>query len=119
MKSYLSLVPISAKVYRRRNRMTLACIIIAVFLVTAIFSMADMALRLEKTRMLERHGNWHIMLKEIERSDAELVGSRPDVAAAAWYDAINYDLDEDYLIEGKKAVLCGADAAYVLSLIHI
>lgn len=118
MKSYLSLVPISAKVHRRRNRMTLACIIIAVFLVTAIFSMADMALRLERTRMLERHGNWHIMLKEIEQSDAELVGSRPDVAASAWYDAINYDLDEDYLIEGKKAVLCGADAAYVTDIMN-
>ena len=42
MKSYLSLIPISAKVHRRQNRMTLLCIIIAVFLVTAIFSMVQM-----------------------------------------------------------------------------
>ena len=42
MKSYLSLIPISAKVHRRQNRMTLLCIIIAVFLVTAIFSLAQM-----------------------------------------------------------------------------
>ena len=38
MKSYLSLIPISAKVRRRQNRMTILCIVIAVFLVSAIFS---------------------------------------------------------------------------------
>ena len=31
MKSYLSLIPISAKVHRRQNRMTLLCIVFAVF----------------------------------------------------------------------------------------
>ena len=38
MKSYLSLIPISAKVHRRQNRMTLLCIVFAVFMVTAVFS---------------------------------------------------------------------------------
>lgn len=57
MKSYLSLIPISAKVHRRQNRMTLLCIIFAVFLVTAVFSMADMGVRMEKTRLLNKHGN--------------------------------------------------------------
>ena len=42
MKSYLSLIPISAKVRKRQNRMTMLCIIISVLLVTMIFSMADM-----------------------------------------------------------------------------
>ena len=37
MKSYLSLIPISAKVHRRQNRMTLLCIVFAVFMVTAVF----------------------------------------------------------------------------------
>ena len=41
MKSYLSLIPISAKVHKRKNRMTLFCIILAVLLVTGVFSMAD------------------------------------------------------------------------------
>ena len=57
MKSYLSLIPISAKVHKRQNRMTLLCIIFAVFLVTAVFSMADMGVRMEKTRLLNKHGN--------------------------------------------------------------
>ncbi len=56
MKSYLSLIPISAKVHRRQNRMTLLCIIFAVFLVTAVFSMADMGVRMEQTRLMKKHG---------------------------------------------------------------
>ena len=52
MKSYLSLVPISAKVRKRQNRMTLLCIIISVLLVTTIFSMADMAIRMEKIQVI-------------------------------------------------------------------
>lgn len=55
MKSYLSLIPISAKVRRRQNRMTLLCIIFAVFLVTAVFSMADMDIRMEQARLTEKH----------------------------------------------------------------
>ena len=56
MRSYLSLIPISAKVRRRQNRMTLLCIIFAVFMVTAVFSMAEMGARMEQARLLEKHG---------------------------------------------------------------
>lgn len=56
MSSYLSLIPISAKVHRRQNRMTLLCIILAVFLVTTIFSMADMNMRMEMARLTGKHG---------------------------------------------------------------
>lgn len=55
MNSYLSLIPISARVRRRQNRMTLLCIIFAVFLVTAIFSVADMYVRVEQARLTEKH----------------------------------------------------------------
>lgn len=58
MKSYLSLIPISAKVHRRQNRMTLLCIVFAVFMVTAIFSMAEMGARMEETRLAEKHGDF-------------------------------------------------------------
>ena len=57
MKSYLSLIPISAKVHRRQNRMTLLCIIFSVFMVTAIFSMAEMGARMEQARLMEKHGS--------------------------------------------------------------
>ena len=57
MKSYLSLIPLSAKVHRRQNRMTNLCIIFAVFLVTAVFGMAEMGIKLEMGRLLEKHGS--------------------------------------------------------------
>lgn len=60
MKSYLSLIPISAKVHRRQNRMTLLCIIFAVFMVTAVFSMAEMGARMEQARLAEKHGGFSI-----------------------------------------------------------
>ena len=56
MKSYLSLIPISAKVRRRQNRMTILCIVLAVFLVTVVFSMADMAIRMETSNQLNKNG---------------------------------------------------------------
>ena len=60
MRSYLSLIPISAKVHRRQNRMTLLCIIFAVFMVTAIFSMAEMGAQMEQTRLAEKHGSFSL-----------------------------------------------------------
>ena len=56
MKSYLSMIPISAKVHKRQNRMTIWCIVIAVFLVTAVFSMTEMAARQEMNRLVTKHG---------------------------------------------------------------
>ena len=65
MKSYLSLIPISAKVHRRQSRMTRICIILAVFLVTAIFSMLEMWMEGQTTAMRHNHGNWHIALQNV------------------------------------------------------
>ena len=48
MKRYLDLIPISAKRHRRQSLMTRLCIFLAVFLVTAIFGMADMELRSQR-----------------------------------------------------------------------
>ena len=50
------MIPISAKVHKRQNRMTIWCIVIAVFLVTAVFSMTEMAVRQETNRLVAKHG---------------------------------------------------------------
>lgn len=60
MKSYLSLIPISAKVHRRQNRMTLLCIIFAVFMVTSVFSMAEMGARMEQARLADKHDGFSV-----------------------------------------------------------
>ncbi len=111
MKSYLSLIPISARVKKKQSRMTIICIILAVFLVTAIFSMADMELRSQKIRAISDYGNWHIALKNISENDAELIGSESDVEASAWYTSLNYRLKDDYYINSKRTAICGIERA--------
>ena len=109
MKSYLSLIPISAKVHKRKNRMTQLCIFLAVFLVTGIFGMADMEVRSQRIRAIAEYGNWHISLRNIGEEEADLIALRPDVAEASWYNALHYRLSEDYTVDGKKACICGME----------
>lgn len=118
MKSYLSLVPISARVHKRRNRMTILCIVISVFLVTAVFSMAHMAFQSEKRNMLAKHGNWHIQLIRISEDDAEKIRARSDVSLMSWHEVINDDRTENYNIGGQKAVLHGMDDAYLTDIMN-
>ena len=73
MRSYLSLASIQAKAHKRQNRMTIFCIMLAVILITGVFTMADMEYRHEILRMTENHGNWHIALKNITKEEAEAV----------------------------------------------
>ena len=80
MKSYLDLVPISAKVHRKQNRMSIICIVLVVFLVTAIFGMADMFIRGQILQAQQENGNWHIGIQNISDEDAMLISSRPEVA---------------------------------------
>ena len=75
MKSYLSLIPISARVRRRQNRLTILCIVTAVFLVTAIFSVADMMLCTQTGRAAGKSGSWHLEVTGITPEQAaQLVG---------------------------------------------
>lgn len=113
MKSYLSLVPISAKVRRRQNRMTILCIICAVFLVTAIFSVTDMMIRTESSIMLSKHGNWHLQLDHISQDIAEEICRRTDVTAVGASSVFNYDGGQPYRIREKKAVLYGTEETYM------
>ena len=79
MKSYLSLIPISAKVNRKKSRMTRICIILAVFLITAIFSMADMEIQSQKMQVAQQNGCWHAAFVGLTDEEAQLLSSRPQV----------------------------------------
>lgn len=116
MKSYLSLIPISAKVRRRQNRMTLMCIVIAVFLVTTVFSMVEMMMKMETAEMISSHGNWHISLQGISEDVAEQIGSHSDVNTIAWCDEINEEALEDYYIGGSRTTLYGVDESWVTNI---
>lgn len=112
MRSYLSLIPISAKVHRRQNRMTLLCIIFAVFLVTAIFSMVDLMVRCETEHSKENHGFWHIAIQNLSEEGAGEIRSRGDVAAASWYDVVNMDQSRAYEVDGIQTALCGIEESF-------
>ena len=116
MKSYLSLIPISAKVRKRQNRMMILCIIISVLLVTTIFSAADMIIRGETVTMQAKHGNWHIQVNNISDEIAEEISNRPDVTAVGWSAVFNEDAAQPYTIGERKATLYGTDETYLAQL---
>ena len=110
MKHYLDLVPLSAKAHKRQNRMTILCIVIAVLLVTVIFSMADMFLRSETEQMNSKHGSWHLSLEDPTEAQRNSLRSQTGLLRSGMLETFNFDGDAaGYLVENKKAVLYGAD----------
>lgn len=118
MKSYLSLIPISAKVHRRQSRMIRICIILAVFLVTSIFSMAEMWMKGETAEMRRKHGDWHIALQNISEDSVEQIRQNPNITFFSWYSEINQDTTWGYYINGKNAVLCGVEETYTTNIMN-
>lgn len=84
MKSYLGLVPQYEKVHRKNNKISTICIILSVLLVTAIFSMADMAIRAQKNYFIKTNGNYHISMTGIDDETVKLIRARIDVAVCGW-----------------------------------
>lgn len=106
MKSYLDLVGEYAKVHKKKNRITIICIAIAVCLVTAIFGMADMEVRTRKIGAIQEYGNFHVSIKNIDDETARLLDNRVDVAVSGWVQRI----DDGVLKEKPLAVLGGEEA---------
>lgn len=116
MKSYLSLVPISAKVHKRQNRMTLMCIVIAVFLVTTVFSIVGAIVDMEKTSMIGSHGYWHISIQNISEDVAEQISLRSDVKTVSECETINESVDENYYIGRQRVAVYGVDESWVADI---
>lgn len=113
MKSYLDLIPVSAKLHRKQTRMTRLCIAISVFLVAAIFGMADMFLQGQKNQAIQSDGGWHAVFKGLEEEEISLIRARPEVQAGTRYAVTNYRLDMGYRIQGTQTVLCGFDESFL------
>lgn len=116
MKSYLDLIPKSAKVHRKQNRLTLICIVLAVFLVTVIFSITDVWVSSEKAAMIKKHGDYHIILNNVPSETAENIGSRSEISAKSWYGNINDKAMNDYYINGAQTVINGAEQSYIYDI---
>ncbi|AFM00056.1 ABC-type transport system, involved in lipoprotein release, permease component [Desulfitobacterium dehalogenans ATCC 51507] len=107
MKSYLDLIPISAKVHKKQSRMTRICIVLAVFLVTAIFGMADMELRSQQLQEIKKGGNWHVLFSGIDEHTAAMIAARPEVKFSGWYTYLGEK--EEYTLSGKSVAAVGLD----------
>ena len=108
MKHYLDLIQISAKQHKKQNRMTRLCIVLAVFLVTVIFGMADMEIRSQMIQAVKSDGSWHAGFLMDEEQGA-LLKARPEVEHIARYGVLNYHLRDGYRIEGIETAICGFD----------
>ena len=113
MKSYLDLVPISAKVHRKRNRMSVFCIMLAVFLVATIFGMADMFIRSQMLQTQLEHGLWHIGVQNITDADVREIAQMESVESASRYGVLNFRGEEGYTFAGKDIIIAGADDDYL------
>ena len=109
MKNYLDLVPVSAKVHKKQNKMSVFCIILAVLLVTTIFGMADMFVRSQIMKTQAETGNWHMGIQNIDAQTADIIATRPDIAAFSSYAVLNYNGEEGYTMNGTDTVICGTE----------
>lgn len=96
--------------------MTVLCIIISVFLVTAIFSVADMMIRTESDFMISNHGNWHIAIKNISQNNADEISNRSDVTAVGIASQFNFEGEQPYRVNEKRTVLYGTDEVYITQI---
>lgn len=119
MKGYFDLVPISAKVHKRQSRMSVICIILAVFLVTAIFGMADMFIRGQILQAQSESGNWHIGIRDITDEDAAVLSARPDIKTVSAYGVLNFRGDQGYTLSKKDTAIFGCDEAMVKDIFDI
>lgn len=111
MKHYLDLIKISANQHRKQNGMTRLCIVLAVFLVTVIFGMADMEIRSQYIQAVKTDGSWHAAFA-MEEEQGTLLGERLEVKEIARYGTLNYYLRDGYQLQGVETGICGFDKEF-------
>ncbi|MCM1387931.1 MAG: ABC transporter permease [Bacillus sp. (in: Bacteria)] len=113
MKSYLSLIPLSAKTRRKQNRLILICIILAVFLVTSVFSYAEIITKGQEQAMIRKHGNYHIILNGISEETAEEIARQENMTSVSWYRAVGEKDYENYKTNDTRVILYGTEQSYI------
>ncbi|MBS5324678.1 MAG: FtsX-like permease family protein [Lachnospiraceae bacterium] len=107
MKNYLELIPISAKIHRKQNKMTRICITLAVFLVAVMFGLADMYLQGITQKEMRTSGNWHYQIESMNTKTAAFISARPEVEVSGWQNTI-FD-DAGYSINGQNLSISAQD----------
>ncbi len=107
MKYYLRLVPISAKIHHKQSKMTRICITLAVFLVAAMFGLADMYLQGITQKEMQARGDWHYQFNEISAKTAALISAHPEVKVSGWHNTVSPDVG--YSISGQPIAISAQD----------
>lgn len=113
MKSYLGLVKEYEKAHKRTNRITIACIVIAVCLVTAIFGMADMEAKAQKIRQINEGGYWHLGLKDFSPQLVENINRQFHSEIYASGCMIGTDQNQLWHWNKEKFYLTGGEEAII------
>ncbi len=79
MNSYLAIAPKYLSGHKKKTRLTMLSVVLAVTLVVGIFSMLDSLVKFEKAQVLKREGNYHILIRNPAQSEISLIESRTDV----------------------------------------
>lgn len=107
MKNYLDLIPISAKQHKRQGKMTLLCIFLSVFLITAIFGMAEAAILCQQYTEIKNNGNWHVIFSDIDKKTGALIQAQPEVICFSWYAYVKEG--DGFSVDGRPLSIGGID----------
>ncbi len=79
MNNYLKIASKYLSGHKKKTRLTLLSVILAVALVVGIFSMLDSLVKFERLQVLKKEGNYHILIRNPSQSEISSIESRIDV----------------------------------------
>ena len=79
MNSYLAIASKYLSGHKKKTRLTILSVVMAVALVVGIYSMLDALIKFEKMQVLKNEGNYHILIRNPSRNEIDSIGSRIDV----------------------------------------
>ena len=90
MTSYLAYAHKYLSVHKKKTRLAVTSVAIAVTLVVSIFSMVDALVKFEKAQVLKSQGNYHITIFNTSKSETAYINNRIEVKnTGAWKEFSN------------------------------
>ncbi|WMJ89669.1 ABC transporter permease [Anaerocolumna sp. MB42-C2] len=84
MNSYLGLIKEYGIIHKKKTRITIICIAIAVCLVTAIFGLAEAMIQAQTIGQIKANGYWHVAFKNIDDETSSLIQNHTEIEVAGW-----------------------------------
>lgn len=111
MKHYLSLAPRYLAAHKRKTRLTVLSVAMAVTLVVGIFSMLDTLVKFERVQVLRDEGNYHFLVRKPSEKEMRYIDSRVEVKSTGSFK----DLGEGK-IDGENCAFGSIDDRFAANL---